>query len=88
MKSWSTTTTLTTGRCELCQKHADVETHHVRRLQDLHAGHRAEQPEWAKRMASRHRKTLIVCRVCHDGIHNGFPPEQVLRNVALESDVR
>ena len=79
---------LTTGRCELCQKHADVETHHVRRLQDLHAGHRAEQPEWAKRMASRHRKTLIVCRVCHDGIHNGFPPEQVLRNVALESDVR
>ena len=39
-------------------------------------------------MASRHRKTLIVCHVCHDGIHNGFPPEQVLRNVALESDVR
>ena len=30
----------------------------------------------------------IIHGVCHDGIHNGSPPEQVLRNVALESDVR
>ena len=71
-----------------CQAHTDVETHHVRRLKDLHIGSRADQPGWARQMASRRRKTLIVCRDCHDGIHNGFPPERVLRNVALESDVR
>jgi group II intron reverse transcriptase/maturase len=79
---------LTAGRCELCQAHTDVETHHVRRLKDLHTGNRAEQPDWAKQMASRRRKTLIVCRDCHDGIHNGVPTRQASRNTALESDVR
>lgn len=79
---------LRAGRCELCRAYADVETHHVRRLQDLHNGNRAEQPDWAKLMASRRRKTLIVCRDCHDGIHNGPPTRQASRNAALESDVR
>jgi group II intron reverse transcriptase/maturase len=64
---------LMSGRCELCQEHTGVEAHHVRRLKDLHSGRRVEQPEWAKKMASRRRKTLIVCRNCHDDIHNGFP---------------
>ena len=76
------------GRCELCQARTDVETHHVRRLKDLQPGNRAEQPEWVRLMASRRRKTLIICRDCHDGIHNGFPERQALRNAALESDVR
>jgi group II intron reverse transcriptase/maturase len=79
---------LRTGRCELCQAHTDVETHHVRRLKDLHTGTQAEQPDWAKRMATRHRKTLIVCRDCHNGIHHGSPTKQASRTVALESDVR
>ena len=79
---------LRSGRCELCQAHTDVETHHVRRLKDLHTGNRADQPDWARQMASRRRKTLIVCRDCHDGIHNGLPARQALRNAALESDVR
>jgi hypothetical protein len=52
------------------------------------SGNRAEQPEWVRLMASRRRKTLIICRDCHDGIHNGFPERQALRNAALESDVR
>jgi group II intron reverse transcriptase/maturase len=79
---------LMAGRCELCQARTDVETHHVRRLKDLQPGNRAEQPEWVRLMASRRRKTLIICRDCHDGIHNGFPERQALRNAALESDVR
>jgi Type II intron maturase len=62
---------LRSGRCELCQAQTDVEAHHVRRLKDLTTGSRAEQPEWAKRMAARRRKTLIVCRNCHHSIHNG-----------------
>jgi group II intron reverse transcriptase/maturase len=79
---------LRSGRCELCQAYTDVETHHVRRLQDLQTGSRAELPDWAKQMATRRRKTLIVCRDCHEGIHNGSLPPQASRKVALESDVR
>ena len=79
---------LMSGQCELCQAHTDVETHHIRRLRDLLAGDRVEQPEWAKRMASRRRKTLIVCRDCHIGIHDGGPEWQVSRNATRESDVR
>lgn len=79
---------LTAGRCELCRSHADVETHHVRRLRDLPTGSRADQPEWAKQMATRRRKTLIVCRACHDDIHNGMSSRQTLRNTTPESDVR
>ena len=63
---------LIAGRCEFCHAHADVEAHYVRRLQDLPTGSRVEQPEWAKLMAARRRKTLIVCRACHDGIHSGL----------------
>ncbi|MEV6927574.1 group II intron reverse transcriptase/maturase [Dactylosporangium sp. NPDC051485] len=79
---------LMAGRCELCQSRSDVEAHHVRRLKDLLPGSRDEQPGWAKQMASRRRKTLIVCRDCHDGIHNGQSTRQASRNTALESRVR
>ena len=79
---------LMSGRCELCQSRTDVEVHHVRRLKDLLSKNQAQQPDWAQQMASRHRKTLIVCRNCHDGIHNGSTTGQASRNVALESRVR
>jgi group II intron reverse transcriptase/maturase len=79
---------LRTGRCELCQAHADVETHHIRRLQDLQAGNRAEQPDWVKQMASRRRKTLVVCRNCHEDIHSGELQRQNSREKALESRVQ
>jgi group II intron reverse transcriptase/maturase len=79
---------LMSGQCELCQTRTDVETHHIRRLRDLLAGNRVERPEWVKQMASRRRKTLIVCRDCHIGIHDGDPRRQGSRNAALESDVR
>jgi hypothetical protein len=29
-----------------------------------------------KRMAARRRKTLVVCRNCHDAIHAGRPTRQ------------
>lgn len=71
---------LLSGRCELCKTQTDVETHHVRRLKDLRSGDRAEQPEWVTLMASRRRKTLIVCRGCHDDIHSGYSNRQLSRN--------
>jgi len=60
--------------CELCGSKEDVEVHHIRALKDLKQGQRAEMPKWAKTMAKRHRKSLIVGRQCHvgeKGIHPG-----------------
>jgi group II intron reverse transcriptase/maturase len=59
--------------CELCGSGNQVEVHHVRALKDLNPKGRKHQPEWVTRMASRRRKTLVVCRVCHEDIHAGRP---------------
>ena len=44
--------------------------------------------EWVSQMASRRRKTLIVCRDCHDDIHEESSTWQDSRNRTLESRVR
>lgn len=61
--------------CELCGSTHDCEVHHVRKLADLKqrwAG-RQQPPIWEQRMIRLQRKTLIVCRQCHDNIHAGRP---------------
>ena len=58
--------------CEVCQRTGDVQVHHVRKLKDLGAPG-PFQPQWAKAMANRRRKTLVVCASCHDHIHTGQP---------------
>jgi hypothetical protein len=61
-------TRLQAKRCELCDQRTTVEIHQVRRLADLaRAGQ--PQPAWAKLMAKKRRKTLIVCTTCHETIH-------------------
>jgi len=63
--------------CELCSSRNQVEVHHIRALKDLNTTGRKQQPEWAARMASRRRKTLVVCRACHESIHySGCPTRQ------------
>jgi AI2M/AI1M-like, HNH endonuclease len=62
--------------CELCGSTEQVEVHHVRALKDLNPRGRKHQPEWATRMASRHHKTLVACRACHEDIHAGRPTRQ------------
>jgi group II intron reverse transcriptase/maturase len=62
--------------CELCGSQEHVEVHHIRHLKDLRRKGRADQPAWVKRMATRRRKTLIVCRTCHEDIHAGRPIRQ------------
>jgi hypothetical protein len=59
--------------CEICGAHMNVEVHHVRHLADLNKPGRREKPAWAKLMAMRRRKTLVVCRPCHEAIHAGRP---------------
>ncbi len=62
--------------CELCGSREKVEVHHIRHLKDLRRKGRADQPAWVKQMAARRRKTLIVCRTCHEDIHAGRPTRQ------------
>jgi group II intron reverse transcriptase/maturase len=54
--------------CELCDHGATVTVHHVARLAQLGTAGPG-QPAWAALMARKRRKTLIVCRSCHDYIH-------------------
>jgi len=54
--------------CELCDHGATVTVHHIARLAQLGKSGPG-QPAWAALMARKRRKTLIVCRPCHDYIH-------------------
>lgn len=66
---------LTADQCELCHKQGKCEVHHIKKLADLKkrwAG-RKEKPIWVQRMIARQRKTLVVCRECHQKIHHGQP---------------
>jgi len=58
-------------RCELCGNTEKVEVHHLRKLADLERRGRNERPKWMSRMASRKRKSLVVCQNCHNQIHYG-----------------
>ena len=59
---------LLTRRCELCGDPGKVLAHQVRKLASLgQAG--PGQPPWAALMATKRRKTLMVCAACHDVIH-------------------
>ena len=59
--------------CEACGSTESVEVHHVRKLADLNRRGRKPLPDWVRLMASRRRKTPVLCRVCHDNIHAGRP---------------
>ncbi len=62
---------LLAGRCELCEDTEGLEVHHVRKLADLNKPGRREKPPWMELMAKRRRKTLVICRRCHEDIHAG-----------------
>jgi group II intron reverse transcriptase/maturase len=65
-------TRLLANRCEICDSTDQVQVHHVRKLADLDKAGQPP-PAWAKIMAKRRRKTLVVCGACHDDIHIGQP---------------
>ena len=53
------------GVCELCgQQTKDICMHHVRRMKDL-----TDNSDWEKLMKKMRRKSLAVCKACHDRIH-------------------
>lgn len=59
--------------CEICESRTQLEVHHVRKLADLNRPGRREKPAWVYLMAKRKRKTLVICRCCHEDIHAGRP---------------
>jgi group II intron reverse transcriptase/maturase len=67
---------LLADQCELCGSEDNCEVHHVRKLADLDQPGQKEKPLWAKRMAARRRKTLVVCQKCHEDIHRERSPRR------------
>ncbi len=59
-------------RCEMCGCTENIEVHHIRKLADLKKPGRKEKPLWVQRMAALRRKTLVVCKACHEAIHHGI----------------
>jgi group II intron reverse transcriptase/maturase len=66
------TVRLRKGRCELCEEPSKVQVHQIRKLAQLDKLG-ADQPAWAALMARKRRKTLVVCRPCHETIHDRQP---------------
>ena len=57
--------------CELCGAHEQIEVHHIRKLADLASKSHLPVAPWKRRMAARQRKSLVVCRRCHEHIQYG-----------------
>jgi group II intron reverse transcriptase/maturase len=64
---------LLVGCCELCGATEKMEVHHIRAMKHLHEYPGREKPEWVKRMIALKRKTLILCRTCHEDVTYGRP---------------
>jgi len=76
---------LLAGYCELCGATENVEVHHVRAMKDLHQYPGRSKPEWVKRMIALKRKTMPLCRTCHEDVTYGCP----LRRQTIElADVK
>ena len=59
--------------CELCGSSDDVEVHHVRKMKHLHEYPGRPKPPWVVRMIALKRKTMLLCRTCHEDVDYGRP---------------
>jgi group II intron reverse transcriptase/maturase len=66
-------TTLLAGQCQLCGREDNLEAHHIRKLKDLKRRWQGHQnpPRWVESMIARRRKTIVVCKECHNEITFG-----------------
>jgi len=67
-------------KCELCDGKDQLVMHHVRKLKNLEG-----KESWERHMIARHRKTMAVCRSCHQYIHIG---KLKTANISGEPDTR
>ncbi len=67
LNSTSLISRLKAERCEWCgSENVPIEMHHVRKIKDLKG-----KAVWEIVMIGRKRKTMALCRVCHDKLHAG-----------------
>lgn len=66
-------------KCEICGAKDSIEVHHIRKLADIEQKGCSQRPEWMKKMSARRRKTLVVCRQCHEKIQYGRYDGETLR---------
>jgi aminoglycoside phosphotransferase family enzyme len=58
---------LRANECEWCgATQGRMEVHHVRKLADLKG-----KALWERQMIARQRKTMVLCKTCHDDLHAG-----------------
>jgi group II intron reverse transcriptase/maturase len=76
---------LLTNTCEVCGSKEHIQMHHVRHLADLNKKGRREKPLWMKIMIARKRKSIPLCKRCHDDVHFNRPTFRKTRR--LESRV-
>jgi group II intron reverse transcriptase/maturase len=66
---------LNANECELCgNSNTPIEVHHVRKLKDVKKKYLKKgmyAPRWVLIMAGMNRKTLVLCKECHDSLHAG-----------------
>jgi len=74
--------------CELCGSHDDVQVHHVRKMSNLHEYPGRPKPEWVVRMIALKRKTLLLCRTCHEDVDNGRPLRRQIIKYSEVQDIR
>lgn len=59
--------------CDVCGSTERIEMHHIRQLADLNKQGRREKPLWMQIMMARKRKSIPLCRTCHNEIHAKRP---------------
>ena len=59
--------------CEICGAKEKVEMHHIRKLKDLNKKGKREMPLWMKIMITRKRKSIPLCKRCHEDVHHNMP---------------
>ncbi len=58
---------LNANQCEWCgTTQGKMEVHHIRRLRDLKG-----KAKWEVEMIGKRRKTMVLCRICHQALHAG-----------------
>jgi hypothetical protein len=59
--------------CATCGAKEKVQMHHIRKLRDLNKQGKREIPQWMKVMISRKRKSIPLCKRCHEDVHHNRP---------------
>lgn len=59
---------LRNNTCEVCGSKEHRQMHHIRKLADLNKQGKREKPLWMKIMIARKRKSIPLCKRCHDDV--------------------